>query len=63
MCTATVKDWRRYGLLKAYLYNDRGECLFEPPGDDAPVRHKRKGLSSHKGKGMSSPEPKARGAV
>jgi len=63
VCTATVKDWRRYGLLEAYPYNDRGECLFEPPDADAPVKHKRKGLSSHKGKGMSSSEPKARGAV
>ena len=26
----TVKIWRRYGLLKGYKYNDRGERLFEP---------------------------------
>ncbi len=26
----TVKIWRRYGLLKGYKYNDRGERLLEP---------------------------------
>ena len=26
----TVKIWRRFGLLKGYKYNDRGERLFEP---------------------------------
>lgn len=42
--TATVKVWRRNGLLCAHRYNDKGECLYEPPAGDAPVKHKRKGL-------------------
>ena len=25
----TVKIWRRYGLLKGYKYNDKGERLFD----------------------------------
>jgi len=25
----TVKIWRRYGLLKGYKYNDKGERLFQ----------------------------------
>ena len=33
----TVKIWRRAGMLTAHRYNDKGECLFEPPGADAPV--------------------------
>jgi len=35
----TVKIWRRAGLLKAHRYNDKGECLFEPPGADAPMKY------------------------
>jgi hypothetical protein len=31
----TVKIWRRYGLLKGYKYNDRGERLFELGTEEA----------------------------
>ena len=41
---ATVKNWNQAGLLKSHLYNDKNECLFEPPGDGAPVKSKHKGL-------------------
>jgi DNA invertase Pin-like site-specific DNA recombinase len=41
---ATVKGWNQAGLLTSYLYNDKNECLFEPPGQDAPVKGKHKGL-------------------
>lgn len=34
----TVKIWRRHGLLQAHAYNDKGECLYEHPGDDPPVK-------------------------
>jgi DNA invertase Pin-like site-specific DNA recombinase len=40
----TVKCWNQAGFLMSHPYNDKGECLFEPPGDNAPVRAKRKGL-------------------
>jgi hypothetical protein len=40
--TATVKVWRRAGLLRSWPYNDKGQRLYEPPGPDAPVKHKRK---------------------
>ncbi len=36
----TIKIWRRAGLLNAHRYNDKGECLFERPGADAPVKYK-----------------------
>lgn len=45
VCTATVKHWRRAGLLKAHADNDKPEYLYEPPGPNAPVRHALKGLS------------------
>jgi DNA invertase Pin-like site-specific DNA recombinase len=40
----TVKIWRRAGLLAAHRYNDKGQCLFEPPGPGAPrkFRHQDK---------------------
>jgi DNA invertase Pin-like site-specific DNA recombinase len=31
-----VKIWKNQGLLKAYAYNERNECLYEPPGDNPP---------------------------
>jgi hypothetical protein len=34
----TVRTWRRYGLLQAYLYNDRNECLYEPPTGEMPIK-------------------------
>jgi DNA invertase Pin-like site-specific DNA recombinase len=39
---ATIKVWRRAGLLQVHVYNDKGQCLFEPPGSDHPVRYKHK---------------------
>lgn len=33
----TVKVWRRKGFLLGYRYSDRGECLYPPPGPNAPV--------------------------
>jgi DNA invertase Pin-like site-specific DNA recombinase len=36
----TIKVWRRAGLLIAHRFDDRGQCLFERPGADAPVKYK-----------------------
>jgi DNA invertase Pin-like site-specific DNA recombinase len=41
---ATVKSWNQAGFLQSHLYNDKNECLFEPLGDEAPVKGKHKGL-------------------
>jgi DNA invertase Pin-like site-specific DNA recombinase len=38
VCNDMVKIWRRRGLLRAKAYNDKGQYLFEPPGEGAPVR-------------------------
>jgi DNA invertase Pin-like site-specific DNA recombinase len=48
VCTGTVKVWKRNGLLRSHTYNDKNECLYEPPGDQAPIKHKRKGLSHNR---------------
>ena len=40
--TCTVKVWRRRGLIRGHAYSGRNDYLFEPPGADAPVKHKRK---------------------
>ena len=37
-----VKGWRNRGLLVAHRYNDKGQCLYEPPPDDLPGKFKRK---------------------
>jgi len=41
----TIKIWRRAGLLVAYPYDDKGQCLFERPGADAPVKYKHQDKS------------------
>jgi len=38
-----VKKWRAKGLLVAHRYNDKGQCLYEPPPDDLPGKFKKKG--------------------
>ena len=37
-----VKAWRDKGLLRAHRYNDKGQCLYEPPPDDLPGKFKKK---------------------
>jgi hypothetical protein len=37
-----AKDWRDRGLLKAHRYNDKGQCLYEPPAENLPGKFKRK---------------------
>jgi DNA invertase Pin-like site-specific DNA recombinase len=42
----TLKAWRYAGLLHGHVYNDRGECLYDPPGDHTPTRHQ--GIRHHR---------------
>jgi DNA invertase Pin-like site-specific DNA recombinase len=35
---STVIAWHKAGLLRGYASNNRGVCLFEPPGLDAPTK-------------------------
>jgi len=43
--SCTVKIWRAAGLLTAYAYNSKNECLYEPPAPDRPQKHVWKGIS------------------
>jgi len=45
---STVKMWRKAGLLRGYVCNDKGVCLFEPPGLDAPVKIQGKKLAKRR---------------
>jgi DNA invertase Pin-like site-specific DNA recombinase len=42
VAASTVKVWRANGWLRVVAYNDKGGYLYEAPGEDAPVKHKRK---------------------
>ncbi|QDU52320.1 recombinase family protein [Gimesia panareensis] len=46
--TITVKTWRRHGLLRGYPYNDKHECLFDPPDENAPSKHQGRKLSERR---------------
>lgn len=41
----TVKTWRNHGLLRAYVYNDKNQCLYENLGEDMPVKQQGRKLS------------------
>jgi hypothetical protein len=31
-----VTIWNRHGLIRGHAYNDKNDCLYEPPGDNPP---------------------------
>jgi DNA invertase Pin-like site-specific DNA recombinase len=49
----TVKIWGRHGLLSRHRCNDKGECLYEPPGPNAPLKMQGRRLSDR----QSGPVP------
>jgi DNA invertase Pin-like site-specific DNA recombinase len=50
LAVTSVWNWRDRGLLHAHRYNDRGECLFDPPAADLPRKgvHKQSYLQQNK---------------
>ena len=54
---STLNTWRRAGLLRAHPVNDKNECLYEPLGNDAPVRYKHKGISAMQRRKRSGTNP------
>lgn len=46
--TSTVNAWYRHGLLKGHICNDKGQCLFEPPGADRPFKRQGRKLSKRR---------------
>ena len=43
--TGTIKIWHHAGLLTGHPYNDKGQCLYPPPGDNPPARSQGRKLS------------------
>ena len=48
MIPQTVRNWGRLGLLLAYPYNDKNQCLYEPPNDKAPTKSQGRTLSERR---------------
>jgi len=46
--TSTIKVWRRHGLLCGHPYNDKNECLYDPPDQAAPVKSQGQKLSERR---------------
>ena len=44
----TVKIWGRHGLLQRHPCNDKDECLYEPPGPNAPIKMQGRRLSDRR---------------
>jgi DNA invertase Pin-like site-specific DNA recombinase len=42
---STVEAWHKHGLLKAYVYNDKQQRLYESPGVDRPFKCQGRKLS------------------
>ena len=59
--TATVKNWRRSGLLRCHAYNDKSQYLYEPPDNSIPGKYARK--APYIQKMESCAESAQRGAV
>jgi hypothetical protein len=43
--TSTVEAWHKHGLLKAYVYNDKQQHLYESPGVNRPFKCQGRKLS------------------
>ena len=43
--TKTVKIWHHAGLITGHPYNDKGQCLYPPPGENPPARAQGRKLS------------------
>jgi DNA invertase Pin-like site-specific DNA recombinase len=44
----TIKIWRREGLLRGLVCNDKNEFLYEPPGPNAPAKSQGRKLSDRR---------------
>jgi DNA-binding transcriptional regulator YiaG len=43
--TGTVKAWHHAGLITGHPFNDKGQCLYPPPGNHPPARAQGRKLS------------------
>ena len=46
--TGTVKAWYHAGLITGHPFNDKGQCLYPPPGDNPPARAQGRKLSKRR---------------
>jgi hypothetical protein len=44
----TVKIWHHAGLITGHPYNDKGQCLCPPPGENPPTRAQGRKLSERR---------------
>jgi DNA-binding transcriptional regulator YiaG len=45
VCTKTISEWGKHGIIRSYTYNDKNERLCEPPGEDRPRKSQGQKLS------------------
>lgn len=57
----TIKRWHRAGLLAAHRYDDKGQCLFEPPGPEAPKKYQHQGKTTGRSLASTSNTPPTTG--
>jgi DNA invertase Pin-like site-specific DNA recombinase len=50
--TDTIKIWARHGLLRRHRCNDKHECLYDPPGPNAPIKMQGRRLSDRRGRDL-----------
>jgi DNA invertase Pin-like site-specific DNA recombinase len=43
--TGTIKTWHHAGLITGHPFNDKGQCLYQPPGPNPPTRAQGRKLS------------------
>jgi DNA invertase Pin-like site-specific DNA recombinase len=46
--TGTVKAWHHAGLITGHPFNDKGQCLYPPPGENPPARAQGRKLSKRR---------------
>ena len=44
----TVRVWRVNGILQGHLCNDKNEFLYDPPGNDRPMKQQGEKLSQRR---------------
>jgi DNA invertase Pin-like site-specific DNA recombinase len=61
--TCTIRLWKKNGLLQAHPYNDKNQCLYPPPGPDAPIKWKHKKIAKKQQVSQTYLQSNLRGAV
>jgi DNA invertase Pin-like site-specific DNA recombinase len=55
MPAKTVKIWYHAGLITGHPYNDKGQCLYPPPGPNPPTRAQGRKLSERRPSSHTAP--------